>query len=173
MIIPKMEPSDAVVPKPEPSDAIPIDDAQSWTFYVGNVSVGIFPHKALNADSRWKLHPRTTQTELYHLFKSEGGDTIQNIVIRSTRGCGVTVIPDEAMTPSDRCYASVRVKGFGATWEALNKYDPENPPMLHGLPILVKHCAADMPEVSEILERTMASLLKAKPKYVVVVRLFA
>ena len=84
----------------------------------------------------------------------------------------MTVIPDEAMTKSDRCYASIEVKGFGATWRALNKYDPENPPKLHGLSLVVKLSAADMPEVSEILARTMASSLKTKPKYVVVVRLF-
>jgi len=84
----------------------------------------------------------------------------------------VTVIPDEAMTSSDRCYASVEVKGFGATWRALNKYDSEDPPMLHGFPLVVKLSVADMPEVSEIMGRTMKSLLGTKSKYVVVVRLF-
>lgn len=155
----------------EVSDTTPVDDDGAWVFYVGNVSVDAFPHETPNTDLRRKLHPRTTQAELYDLFKSEGGDSIRNIIIRSARGCSVTVIPDKAMTPSDRCYASVEVKGFGATWTALKKYS-EDPPILHGFPLVVKLSVADMPEVSEILGRTMASLVGTKRKYVVVVRLF-
>lgn len=85
----------------------------------------------------------------------------------------MTVIPDKAMTLSDRCYASVEVKGFGAIWRALKKYDSEDhPPTLHGLRLVVKLSVADMPEVQEILGRTMPSLLGTKPRYVVVVHLF-
>jgi len=130
-------------------------------------------HKTLDADWPLKLHPRTTNDDLYNLFKAEGCDTIRNIVIRSARGCGVTVIPDSAMTSRDRCYASVKVKGFGTIWRALRNYNPKNPPVLHGLPLKIALSAADMPEVSEIMERTMKYLLETKPKYAVTVRLFA
>ena len=106
---------------------------------------------------------------MYELFKDS---PILDIVIRSARGCGVTVIPDEAMGPSDRCYASIEVKGFAAAWDALHKFDPKNPPILHGLPLVIKLCAADMPEVPEMLERTMGSQQGTKSKYVVVICLF-
>ena len=121
-----------------------------------------------------KLHPRTTETELYDLFKNESGDNIQGIVIRSSRGAGLTVIPDEVMTSNDRCYASIRVNSFVGLWVALSKYDSVDSPLLHGLPIHVGKCPADMPDVPAMLAMVMAEMTNRKePRYVVVVRLFA
>jgi len=137
------EPETSTEEENTPTEAPPVDGNGSWMVFIGN------------------LHPRTTPAELYELL--DGRESVRNIVIRSTRGCGV-VIPDEAMTTSDRCYASVEFNGFGATWEALNKHDPKNPLILHGLPIIIKLSPADMPEVSEILERTMGYLLENKSK---------
>lgn len=108
---------------------------------------------------------------MYELFN--GRDTIRNIVVRSARGCGVTVIPDEDMTPNDRCYASVQFNDFGPAWEALRMHDPKDPPILHGLPIIIKLSAADMPEVSEILGKTMGFLLGTKHKCVNAIRSLA
>jgi hypothetical protein len=77
------------------------------------------------------------------------------------------------MLPNDRCYASVEFKGFNAAWQALYKYDPKDAPTLHGLPVIIKLSAADMPEVTEILERTVGILPGTRSKYVDVTCLFA
>ena len=132
----------------------------------------LFLRSTPNADSRGKLHPHVKEVDLHNLFN--GGDTIVNIAIRTTRGCGVIPIPEEAMVPSDRCYASVAFNDYDAYCRALEMDDPQNPPILRGLPVLIKLSAADMPEVPEILKRTIGLLPRpgTKTKYVKVIRLF-
>jgi len=116
---------------------------ENWVIFVGNI------------------HPRTTRIELREVI---GGpdEVIRSIIIRNTRGCGVTVIPDEAMVPSDRCYATVEFKAVGPAWELVQKYKKEPAPILHGLPITFELSPADMPDVHEILTRT--GLLPPDPK---------
>lgn len=109
-------------------------------------------------------------TDLYHLF--DGGDHLRNIIIRTTRGC-VIPTPGEAIGPSDRCYASVEIIGWKRTEEVMKNYDPKNPPVILGLPVTLALSVADMPEVAEILERTIGFVPGKKTKYVNVIRLLA
>lgn len=137
-----------------------------WMIFVGNVSVSSFPRRAPNADSRGKLHPKVTETELYDLFG--GRDRSRNVIIRTTRGCGVIPIPEEDVGPRDRCYASIEVKGLNRTKEIMDKYR-KNPPKLYGLPLTLGHSPADMPEFLEILERAKGSVPE-ETEYVNVIR---
>lgn len=140
-----------------------------WMIFVGNVSVSSFPRRAPNADSRGKLHPKVTETELYDLFG--GRDRSRNVIIRTTRGCGVIPIPEEDVGPRDRCYASIEVKGLNRTKEIMDKYR-KNPPKLYGLPLTLGHSPADMPEFLEILERAKGSVPE-ETEYVNVIRSLA
>ena len=65
----------------------------------------------------------------------------------------MTTIPDESMGPDDRCYASIEFKEFEAAWRVLQEGKKEPPPEVHGLPVLIKISAADMPEAEIIMER--------------------
>jgi len=76
------------------------------------------------------------------------------------------------MVSSDRCYASVVFNNYKAYCRALRMDNPRNPPILHGLPILIKLSPADMPEVKEILKRTVGLFPVNGTKYVKVIRLF-
>ncbi|KAF9652154.1 hypothetical protein BDM02DRAFT_3109567 [Thelephora ganbajun] len=120
------------------------DKEETWVIFVGN------------------LHPRVEATDVYGLF--DGRDKITNIIVRTTRGCGVTTIPDEAITPSDRCYASVEFTEHAPAQRALDRYNPKNPPIVRGLPIIIAASAADMPEVGEILKRTARPPPETKTK---------
>jgi len=122
------------------------DEKKTWVIFVGN------------------LHPRTTQVDLYELFKGSDDEDmkVRNITIRNSRGCGAVVIPDEAMVPSDRCYASIEFIGWKTTEKVLQKYveldkkgkNIKAPPILHGFPLVVGVSPADMPDVPELLGRT-------------------
>jgi len=116
----------------QPPPAVGRDETGVWTIYVGN------------------LHPKVEAAELYHLLN--GGDHIRNIVIRTSRGCCASSIPEESIGPNDRNYATVLVIGWNRVAEIMGNCDPKNPPMLRGLPIEFKLSAMDMPEVTEILE---------------------
>lgn len=57
----------------------------------------------------------------------------------------------------------------------MNNYNPKNPPTLHGLPVTIALSVADMPDVAEIMERTIGYVPGPgmKTKYVNVIRLLA
>ena len=131
----------------------------------------VFPHRTPNADSKGKLHPEVTETDLYHLL--DGRNDFRNITISTTRGCAVVPIPREEIGPSDRCYARVEVIGWKRTEEIVKSFDPKNPPVVHGLPITLSLSAADLPDLTEILERTIGYVPGEKTKYVNVIRLLA
>jgi hypothetical protein len=103
-----------------------------------------------------------TEADLYDVF---GRDHIHNIIIRSTRGCGV-VVAGEEIGPDDRCYASVEVKGFKRTEEIMTSYDPKNRPVVHGLPITISLSAVDMPDAVELILRGIGYVPGEKSKYV-------
>lgn len=109
---------------------------------------------------------------MYELFNG-CRDTIEHLALRNTRGCGVAPISGGAITPSDRCYASVVFNDFKASNDALKSYDPNDPPIIRGLPAVIGLSPADMPDFEEILERTLGLLPGSKIKYVDIVRLFA
>jgi len=110
----------------------------TWVVYVGN------------------LHPEVTKVDLYNLL--DGRDHIRKITIRTTRGCAVVPIPGEYIEPSYRCYASVEIIGLKRTEEVMKNYDPTNPPILLGLPVIITLHAMDLPEFVEILERSIEDM---------------
>lgn len=110
--------------------------ATLWTIFVGNV------------------HPRAEKAELYRLFEPFGG--LHDVVIRTTRGCGITPIPKKLMVSNDRCYATVYFLDFKCFSGALKAYEKKGP-VLHGLTITVGKCPIDLPDVGEILQRTLGS----------------
>jgi len=120
--------------------------------------------RALNADSKEKLHPYVDAEELHHLL--DGGDDIRDIVIRTSRGCATSFIPEESIGPNDRSYASVLVIGWDRTAEIMGNYDPKKPPMLRGLPISLSLTPVDLPEVTEIVESALGLVPVNKTKYV-------
>jgi len=161
--------SDAPVPETLQEGSPGAKNLNAWMIFVGNVSVGAFPRRAPDADSRGKLHPKVTETDLYNLFG--GRDHSRNAIIRTTRGCGVTAIPGEEVGPNDRCYASIEVMGLNRTKEIMSKYR-KNPPKLYGLPLTIGHSPADMPDFFETMERAM-EYVSGKAEYVDVIRSLA
>ena len=126
-----------------------------------------FLHRALNVDSREKLHPYVNAKDLYYLL--DGGDDIRDITICTSRGWATPFIPEEWIGPNDRNYASILVIGWDRTAEIMGNYDPKNPPMLHGLPISLSLAPADLPEVTEILESAAGLVRENKTRYVNIV----
>lgn len=103
---------------------------------------------------------------MYELF--DGRDNSKNAIIRTSRGCGVTPIPEKDVGPRDRCYASIEVRGFNRIKKFMDEHR-KNPLVLYGLPLALGHSAADMPEFSEILQRARGSV-PGETEYVNVIR---
>jgi hypothetical protein len=96
------------------------------------------------------LHPRAKLGDLCDLFKPFGG---KNIVIRTSRGCGVLPISDEEMGPDDRCYATVNIAGIEETQQAIREYHGSKAPIVEGIPIIVTPNPVDLPEVAATVKR--------------------
>ncbi|KAF9780101.1 hypothetical protein BJ322DRAFT_310451 [Thelephora terrestris] len=116
----------------------------TWVLYVGN------------------LHPRVQKKELFKLFKpflKNEDEGIRDIILRTSRGCGVT--PIRNATRSDRCYATVQFAEYEAANEALAFYQ-ERRPSLRGLKVVVASNPSDLPEKRAIAERTFGPRRKTR-----------
>ena len=120
-------------------------------------------HIALNANLRGKLHPRAKHGDLCDLFKPFGGG---NVVIRTSRGCGVLPVSDEEMGPNDRCYATINIAGIEETQQAIREFHGSKAPIVEGIPIVVTPNPVDLPEVAATIERYFDSPSGAEEKCV-------
>ena len=127
---------------------------------------------------------------MHNLFG--GRHNLGNITIRTTRGCGMTSIPEEDIGLSDRCYASVGIIGRRRALKILGDYSSRHPPLIRGLPVVLGLSPGHLPDLREIMMRTLGyvpgekkskkpkksgkskKFIKSqKSKYVNVIRLFA
>jgi len=120
---------------------------EPWVLFVGN------------------LHPNVVEKDLVKLFEPFLGkdvNAIGDIVIRSTRGCGVHPTSWAETTESDRCYATVDFAKFAHAKQVLES-SRKTGLTLYGAHVVVANNPADMPDLKVLIDGVFGPKTETKP----------